>query len=180
MAVLDVGDEFATLSTENIHGAAIRVPSPDGRVTHLQFRRFAGCPICNLHLQEFVARHEEIARAHVAEVVLFHSPREELLPYQGRFPFDVVGDPDHIFYHRYGVEKSIRSVLNPRAWPAAMKGVLRKDKPALRGLPHGGLLGLPADVLVTPGGRVKAVHYGKHSDDHWSVDEMLSLARDAA
>ncbi|HMZ13123.1 MAG TPA: AhpC/TSA family protein, partial [Mycobacterium sp.] len=32
-------------------GASIRVPGP-GRL-HLQFRRFAGCPICSLHLRSF-------------------------------------------------------------------------------------------------------------------------------
>jgi hypothetical protein len=41
--------------------------------THLQFRRFAGCPICSLHLQSVAARHREIAAAGIREVVLFHS-----------------------------------------------------------------------------------------------------------
>ncbi len=40
-----------------IDGASIRVPGP-GRL-HLQFRRFAGCPICSLHLRSFADRHAE-------------------------------------------------------------------------------------------------------------------------
>jgi uncharacterized protein DUF6527 len=40
-----------------------QIPDSDSRLTHLQFRRFAGCPICNLHLQTFVARHGEIKNA---------------------------------------------------------------------------------------------------------------------
>ena len=101
------GEKFPERDAKNIHGVPVSVPAEDGRLTHLQFRRFAGCPICNLHLQRFVARYDEIANAGVREVVFFHSRDAELLSYQSRFPFDVVGDPTHIFYRRYGVEKSI-------------------------------------------------------------------------
>ena len=174
---LRAGEAFPVLDAKNIHENALSVPSPDGRVAHLQFRRFAGCPICNLHLQSFVSRHPEIAGAGVREVVVFHSPDAELLPYQGRFPFDVIGDPSHTLYRRYGVEKSIWAVLSPRAWPAAMRGNFKRDKPKLCGVPSGGVLGLPADFLVAGDGSVKAVHSGKHADDQWTVDEMLALAR---
>jgi peroxiredoxin len=170
------GERFPELEAKNIHGIPVSVPAADGRLTHLQFRRFAGCPVCNLHLQSFVARNREIADAGIREVVIFHSPDAELLPYQGRFPFDVVGDPSHTFYRKYAVEKSIWALLSPRAWPASVKGNLRKDKPKLGGLPNGGLLGLPADFLVEANGSIKAIHYGKHADDQWTVDEMLKLA----
>jgi uncharacterized protein with PIN domain len=47
-----------------------KVTVPDGNQTiHLQFRSFAGCPVCNLHLQSFVRRHEEIREVGVREVV---------------------------------------------------------------------------------------------------------------
>jgi hypothetical protein len=44
-------------------------------------------------------------------------------------------------------------------------------------MPNGGALGLPADFFVTANGTIKAVHYGKHADDQWSVDDVLALAR---
>lgn len=174
---LQAGESFPPLTTANIHGKPVAVPASDGRLTHLQFRRFAGCPVCNLHLQSFVARSDEVAGAGIHEVVVFHSSDAELLPYQGRFPFEVIGDPNHVFYKRYGVEKSLMAVLDPRAWGASIKGNLRRDKPALKGMPNGGLLGLPADFLIAPDGTIKAAHYGKHADDQWSVDELLALAR---
>ena len=170
---LRAGEKFPSLDAKSIHGRPVTVP--DGRWTHLQFRRFAGCPICNLHLQNFVTRYPEIAAARINEVVVFHSPDEELLPYQGRFPFDVIGDPKKSLYRRYGVETSLRAVLDPHAWPASVKGNLQKDKPALGGIPQGGILGLPADFLIAPDGTISAVHYGKHADDQWSVDDMLAL-----
>ena len=81
------GELFQRLQAKNIHGVEVSVPRSVGW-THVQFRRFAGCPICNLHLQSFVARHSEVVDAGIREVVIFHSPDAELLPYQGRFPFD--------------------------------------------------------------------------------------------
>jgi len=42
-----------------------------------------------------------------------------------------------------------------------------------------GSLGLPADFLIGSGGRVLAAKYGKYVDDHWSVDELLDLAKNA-
>jgi peroxiredoxin len=170
------GQSFPPLQAKNIHGAEVSIPSPT-RWTHLQFRRFAGCPVCNLHLQSFIARHEEIANAGVREVVVFHSPDQELLPYQGRFPFDVVGDPKKILYRHYGVSSSISALLSPKAFMASLKGNLRNDKPELNmmKIPNGGILGLPADLLIAPDGVVRAVRYGTHAYDQWSVDEMLAL-----
>jgi hypothetical protein len=45
-----VGDKAPELNVKNIHGVPLSVPDAGNRLTHLQFRRFAGCPICNLHL----------------------------------------------------------------------------------------------------------------------------------
>jgi peroxiredoxin len=171
-----VGQSFPPISSRNIHGVTVNIPDEQGRTTHLQFRRFGGCPICNLHLQSFAARYREIEKAGIKEVVVFHSSDKELLPYQGRFPFDVIGDQDKVLYRKYGVKSSVWAILNPLAWSASIRGNLREDKPTLKGLPHGGILGLPADILVSPDGTVKAVHYGKHAADQWEVDEVVTRA----
>jgi hypothetical protein len=81
----EAGEAFPPLAGANIHGAPVPVPAADGRLTHLQFRRFAACPVCNLHLQNFVARHSEVVDAGIQEVVISHSSNAELLPYQGHF-----------------------------------------------------------------------------------------------
>ena len=177
---VSVGKSFPSIAAKNIHGATVSVPDTEGRLTHLQFRRFAGCPVCNLHLQAFIQRNAELSAAGIKEVVVFHSTDAKLLPYQGRFPFDVVGDPKKKLYERYGVETSVWALLHPGAWPALVKGYLQKDKPALEGLPGGGPLGLPADFLIAPDGTVKAAHYGKHADDQWSVDEVVAKAREGS
>lgn len=172
---LKTGDSFPELTLSSIHDAPVPLPDRKSKWVHLQFRRFAGCPICNLHLQTFIKREADLRAAGIHEVVLFHSPKESLLPYQGTFPFDVVGDPEKVQYRRFGVESSVFAILNPKAWPAIFKGNLAKEKP--KGGPEGGPLGLPADFLISPEGRVAASHYGAYASDQWSVDEVLKLAK---
>jgi len=161
----------------SIHGAPVPLPDPD-RLVHLQFRRFAGCPVCNLHLRTVVARHSEISVAGIREVVVFHSSREELLEHAGGLPFDVVADPDKRLYREYGVESAPRALLDPRAWPgivrAVASGLRHRDKAPARRV-NGGRLGLPADFLIAPDGRTVASKYGEHAGDQWSVDELLAL-----
>lgn len=164
-----------------VTGAAVTLHDPQW-LTHLQFRRFAGCPICNLHLQAFVRRHDEVCAAGVREVVFFHSPADELRAHTDGLPFAVIADPDKRHYRAFGVESDVRAVIDPRAWGAIARGVAatargRFRAPAAR--QPGGRLGLPADFLVDPAGAVIAAKYGAHADDQWSVDELLDLARAA-
>ena len=177
---LRVGDAVTPRTVVTLDGP---VSLPDELATvHLQLRRFAGCPVCNLHLRSVVLRRSEIAAAGIREVVVFHSSAAELEQYQDQLPFDVVPDPDQELYRAYGVERGARAVLNPRFWaqvPGVLRGVLGdllhgRRAPRLR--PTGGQLGLPADILIPPHGRVLAVKYGEHAYDQWSVDELLAHA----
>jgi hypothetical protein len=160
------------------------VPIPDaGWLVHLQFRRFAGCPVCNLHLQSFVRRHDQIKAAGLREVVVFHSPATELRAHAGHLPFSIIADPDKRLYADFGVESAPRALLDPRAWAAVLLGVsrsllavVRRREPLPPMRPRGGSLGLPADFLIDRGGRVVASKYGAHANDQWSVDELLRLA----
>jgi hypothetical protein len=54
--------------------------------------------------------------------VIFHSSDAELLPYQGRFPFDVIGDPEKALYRRYGVESSISALSGTESLCGLTKG----------------------------------------------------------
>jgi hypothetical protein len=125
------------------------VPEP-GRLVHLQFRRFAGCPVCNLHLRSVVLRHDEIVASGVREVVVFHSPAAELRPHAADLPFAVVADPGKRLYREFGVEAGRRALLDTRAWGPIVRGVardltraLRERRPLPSLTPHGGRLGLP-------------------------------------
>lgn len=153
-----------------------------GWLTHVQFRRFAGCPVCSLHLRSFVRRQDEL-KAVIRELVVFHSRPEEIAAHVGELPFHLVADPEKALYRAFGVEAGARALLWPMAWPGILRAVAvalpdvilrRRPMPPL--LPEGGRYGLPADFLVSADGIVLAAHYGDHADDQWSVDTVLSLA----
>ncbi|GAA3213252.1 peroxiredoxin-like family protein [Dactylosporangium siamense] len=180
---LVAGQEIPATALTAVDGAAVDVPDP-GRLVHLQFRRFAGCPVCNLHLRSITRRHDEIAAAGIREVVVFHSSEQELRPHVADLPFAVIADPGKRLYVRYGVEAGRRALLNPRVWVRIVQGIardlpaiLRRGKPAPALQQPNGRLGLPADFLIAGDGRLLAVRYGTHAYDQWSVDELLTLAR---
>jgi len=178
---LNVGDVAPLTAFAPLAGPTVRVDD-DPRPLHLQFRRFAGCPICHLHLRSFVRRAEEL-RPHVRELVLFHSEPDELRPHLAHLPMAVVADPQKVIYAAFGVESGTASLLHPFAIAAALKGSAMAVYHLVRGqqappslVPAGGRLGLPADFLLDYEGVVLARHYGVHADDQWSVDDLISRA----
>jgi len=173
--MVNVGDKVDARELTTITGAKVAIPSPT-QIVHLQFRRFAGCPICSLHMREVARRHEEVKSAGVTEVAVFHSAADKLRRYQADLPFAVVADPDRTLYQEFGVGSSIAAMLNPRVMGAALRGMrVAKLASAMDlGEQH---TGKPADFLIGTDGTVLACKYGTHADDQWSVDETLKLAK---
>lgn len=182
---LDPGDAFPVdaLADATVVGPGRAWPPPAQEVTHLQFRRFAGCPICNLHLRRVAQRLPEIEAAGIREVIVFHSTEAELDRYLDELPFVAVADPTRRLYRAIGAETSPLALLHPRLWPSLPRIVVEMARAMGRGRfplhPTGGEFGRPADVLLAPDGRVLAAHYGDHADDQWEVDEVLALHREA-
>ncbi len=168
---LRAGCQAPEIAAKAVSGAAVRVPGP--ALTHVQFLRFAGCPVCNLGLQEYIKRVAELSAAGVREVIFFHSEARFIEAYHAALPFEVIADPQRQFYRAFGVETSARALLNPLAWPAVLRGY------ALRGAgaQDSTRLGLPADFLISPQRHILACHYGAHAADQWRVDDVLRLAR---
>jgi peroxiredoxin len=165
--------ELATLASGQVH-----VPDA-GFLVHLQLRRYAGCPICSLHLRSFAQRHDEIVAAGVREIAVFHSSSSELRKVHTELPFAVVPDPDRRLYAELGVGTSPRAVLDPRAWAAAARAVVARASADPTAGMSDGSFGLPGDFLIASDGRILSAKHGVHADDQWSVDELLALVRDA-
>jgi peroxiredoxin len=169
------GDFFPNLKLTTSQGKPLTVPVAGARYTHVQFRRWTGCPICSTHIGSLRRAAGRIAAAGIHEVLFFHSSQEDVASFHKDLPFDAVGDREKRYYRELGVESSWAYAMNPRAMWAALKGVVsRKFNLAMTGGP----LGLPADFLIKPDGRIKAVKYGRHAYDQWSVDDLLKLAND--
>jgi hypothetical protein len=182
---LNAGDTIEPHKLEALSGELVPVPDPD-HLVHLELRRFAGCPVCNLHLRSVVVRNDELRAAGVREVVVFHSSVADLHKYQAELPFDVIPDPDRKLYAEFGVESKPKAILSPAAWPAIFKGLGRSIAATVKGKEHappvkpaGGSIGLPGDFLIASDGKVIASKYGEHAYDQWTVDEVLTLAKDA-
>lgn len=168
-----------------VDGPPVAVPDP-ARLVHLQFRRFAGCPVCNLHVRSLMLRRAEIEAAGIREVLVFHSTAALLREHTADFPFAVIADPRKLLYAEFGVGATPRALLHPRAWLPILRAVLRSSVAVARRRergpslhPAGGRTGLPADFLIAPDGTVVAHRYGRHVYDQWSVDELLSFSSGA-
>lgn len=182
-----IGERFPTLQLSAVSGEPVTIPDPAGKYVHLQLRRFAGCPICNLHLRSVVVRHDDIRAHGIGEVVVFHSTAAELVKHEADLPFALIADPERELYRRFGVESGFRSLLSGRALRASIVGESAAfgERATKRGplgpvKPTGGRFGLPADFLISPEGRVVAVKYRRHAYDQWTVDELLEHARPKA
>jgi peroxiredoxin len=169
------GDIFPAATLESVTGTPIQLPDPN-RLVHLQLRRFVDCPICNTHIAEMRKRAREIEAAGIKEVIVFHSSAKSIRSYQKAVPFVLVGDPKKALYKEFGVEASL-GFLSRKALGAAMRGVAHGHLGIRLG---GGPFGLPGDFLIAPSGQIKAVKYGTHAYDQWSVDELIALAKGAA
>jgi peroxiredoxin len=174
--MISVGDKLTPRIVTNLDGHSVSIPDPNQRV-HLQFRRHAGCPICNTHLRSVTLRLDEITAAGIREVVFFHSTAELLREYQEELPYDVIPDPDRHVYSDFGVEKSWRAIATPKVLASVVKGFAQQSGKGTLGTATESHLGLPADFLIGTDGTVLAAKYGEHGADQWSVDELLALVR---
>lgn len=176
MTTVQIGKVISKRTLVTAESEPIQIP--DAKVlTHLQFRRFAGCPYCSVHLHSMAQRHSEILAAGIRVAVVFRSTVTALRHHYADTPFAVIADPRDTLYTEFGVGSGLGSILNPRAFLALVPKIIRMF-PRLPGIPPWGkgVLGLPADFLIAPDGRVVACKYGTHADDQWSVDQLLELA----
>jgi hypothetical protein len=166
-----VNESISAFSVETLSHGTLRIP--DQRLhTHLQFRRFAGCPVCNLHLKQFARGKARLDAAGIRSIAFFHSTAEQMRPYQGDLPLAAIADPERTWYRRFGVERSAFAVVHPRVMMSALVGLVGAPSNPLVG--GGDQTGLPADFLIAPDGKLVALHYGAHADDQWSLDELLA------
>lgn len=169
------GERLAPIQFTDLHGNTVNLPS--SQLVHLQFRRFAGCPVCNLHVQSFARGHQRLRDVGVQTVAFFHSTAAQMMPYQGKLPFPCVPDAERRWYRYFGVERSLTAVLHPRVIGAALKGLATApSNPFVGGSEQ---TGLPADFLVDGSNIIVAARYGSHANDQWSVDEVIARARTA-
>jgi peroxiredoxin len=163
-------------SADTIRGERLTLAGLRGSDVLLKFYRFAECPICNLHLREFVRRHEEVAAAGLTVIVLFHSAESRLERTQGvDLPFHLVADPDKQIFGAYGIEEALRGMFAGRVARDYGRAMAAGHFSRPFGY-HGGIKGLPADFLIDRDGVIRLAHYGENYADSLDVDQVLAAA----
>ena len=164
---------------ESVRGTQVSLYELRGRPTLLKFYRFAGCPICNLHLRELARRHGELEAAGLTTVIFFHSPEEIVEREIGKeLPFELVADPDKRIFAAYGVEASLRGMFTgqvARDYGRAMAAGYR-SKPLGH---HGGITGHPADFILDADGVIRHAHYGTDYSDSLGVEAAIQAAQES-
>lgn len=168
------GDKVEEFETTDAKGISLRVPDAAHPFTHLMFRRWAGCPICNTHLAGYARGRERLARAGIWTVVVFASTAEEILAGDhGALPFHFVPDPQERYYRSFGVGASPWANLHWATFAPALSGWL-SGRASLRQVRR--FDGLPADLMVRSDGFVVDAYYGDHANDQWTVEETVATA----
>lgn len=73
-----IGDRISTRILKSVRGKFLSLPDPSARFTHVQFRRWEGCPICNVHIARFRKHADAIRQAGIQEIIFFHSRPEAI------------------------------------------------------------------------------------------------------
>jgi len=153
MATLHQGDRIGPYLFQAVSGSAHAVPHPEF-TTHVQFRRFTGCPNCQLHLRAFRLRQQELTAAGIQELVVFPTiPADFDDDGSG---LKVVADSEGALYRAFGTTSGWGSVLHPGAWWPGLRGLLTLGM----GLPPQArdYLRHPAEFIIDRAGSVLFAH----------------------
>ena len=168
----EVGSFVSRFEARSLQGTDVKVPSTQSKYVHLMFRRYAGCPICNLHLRALVRDRHYITNLGVRQIVVVASPKEAVGEHMGELPFEFIADPERKLYEKFSVETSPTAWMHPSAMRQAVQGIIAK--PGIPSMsPSEGATILPAEFIIGPSGKILAAKYGKHAGDQWNVDEIV-------
>ena len=173
---LGEGDRAPDIQGETISGEIVRPETVRGKPVLLKFYRFAGCPICNLHIREYIRREDELVAAGITVIAVWHSSSRKLARSFRHLdlPFAVLADPLKRLFRAYRVEESWRGMVALPMWRAYIKA-MRAGFLTRPFFHEGGVTGNPADFLIDARGVVRHAHYGLHYADSLPVDRVLEL-----
>jgi peroxiredoxin len=174
---LAIGSVAPAFSAETIGGRRVSLEQLRGRPLLLKFYRFATCPVCNLHMHQFIQEHDQVAAAGLTTVVFYHSPADKLAGAQREAaPFDLVPDPKKRTFRDYGVETGLRGFVSPAVMRDYARAMLAGYPPGLF-TSDGGMIGNPADFIVDASGRIAMARYGKHYADSLDAQDVVRVWR---
>lgn len=140
----------------------------------LVFLRYAGCPICQLSLQELKNAHADFEARNAQVMAFVQSPAERLLDSGDvdAFPFPIIPDPDERIYKLFGVGSGgLGALLAPRTLQRGLQATLKGHK---QGKMEGNTWQLPGDFIVDMQGILKLARVGRDMGDNLRPEILLS------
>lgn len=176
---LQAGNTALDFVAKDVYGNDVRLSDYRGKKIILSFYRNVSCPFCNRRVHQIMSNNIRLKNAGVQLVFLFESSNEKLSSsvfHQGISPWPLIGDPDKKIYRQYGVEQSTFKMM--KTMLVANMAQAKKDTKELN-LPEdkdASMNLIPADFFIDENFKIVKAHYGKHLDDHVSIDELKAFA----
>jgi peroxiredoxin len=175
---LKIGNAAPHFKAEALTGKMVSLNDYRNKNLLIKFYRFATCPICNLHLRNFVRRFDDVQRHGLSVLCVFHSPISSMEKnLAATLPFELLSDPQKKIFQSYGVQSSWSGMF---AWDVMRDYFLAMKAGFSSGmLSHdGGVKGHPADFIIDKDGRIVYTHYGRNYADSLSVDQVITISKE--
>lgn len=169
---LRVGDDAPDVALRALDGTRLDCGRPEGPVV-VSFTRYAGCPVCQLHVGRMAAAMPEFRARACGVWMVFQSTPERLGEAMARWQpgFAAVADPAGELYDAFGAAASVTGYLHPRSLAALVRATVAGKR-------HGRFEGretqMPADFVLGPGGRIALARYGGDVGDDAPVEALLA------
>ena len=172
---LTAGAQAPDFTVADARGNRIQLSEFQGRLNVvLVFLRYAGCPICQLSLQELKNAYAGF-QARDAQVIAFVQSPADTLNKSGNvdaFPFPIIPDPEEAIYKLYHVGSgALGALLAPDTLRRGLKATLKGHK---QGKMEGNTWQLPGDFIVDKNGVLKLARVGRNMGDNLSPEDLLS------
>jgi len=175
------GNSAIDFTAEDIYGKEIKLSDFKGRKIVLSFLRNVSCPFCNVRVHRLMGNSVKFLRSGIQMILIFESSADKLrssVLHQGISPIPVIGDPEKVFYKKYGVENSIVKMMKT-FFQADIKGTMNTaktlDTPKEKDK-DGSMTLIPADFFIDENFKIVKAHYGKNLEDHVDIEELKKFA----
>lgn len=146
-----------------------------GKKVFLVFMRFAGCPVCNLHVNQLLKNADRFKKKNINVVIVYESSKSIMLDYlQGeKYPFTFIADPENTLYKLYSVEKSLVKLLSSLFKGMMAKVIAGKKLYKKKITDDGKVTRMEAEFLIDETGKISIAHYAEFLGDNVQLNDLL-------
>ncbi len=169
---LRIGDRAPAAVLEALDGSRLDCSRPGGPVV-VSFTRYAGCPVCQLHVARIAAAMPEFRARSCGVWMVFQSTPARLQAAMAEWQpgFAAVADPTARLYDAFGAAASLAGYVHPRS-------LLALGRATVAGKRHGRFEGretqMPADFVLDHAGGIILAHQGRDVGDDTPVAALLA------